>query len=202
MDDEKTPRRKYELKKRAADMAETRRRITEAAVELHGTVGPARTTMSAVARRAGVQRHTVYRYFPTEAELFAACSAHFDGAYPWPDPEAWLEIADPRERLEHALDEIYAYYERTEPMYSKVLRDAELIAALDAALEPQAALLARCAEILATGRPERGRRRLVVEAVLAHVLSFEAWRSLAIAGRLSRADVVRLAAALVAAAGA
>src|SRR5215472_8515295 len=115
MDDEKTPRRKYELKKRAADMAETRRRITEAAVELHGTVGPARTTMSAVARRAGVQRHTVYRYFPTEDDLVAACSAHFFATNPWPDPETWLELGDPVERLARALNELYAYYERTEP---------------------------------------------------------------------------------------
>jgi AcrR family transcriptional regulator len=196
MDDEKTPRRKYELKKRAADMAETRRRITEAAVELHGTVGPARTTMSAVARRAGVQRHTVYRYFPTEDDLVAACSAHFFATNPWPDPEAWLELADPDERLARALNELYAYYERTEPMYSNVLRDAELVTAVRTALEPQAALLARYAEILATGRPERGRRRRVVEAVLAHLIAFETWRSLAIEGGLPRADVVRLAAAL------
>jgi AcrR family transcriptional regulator len=201
MDNEKTPRRKYELKKRAEDMVETRRRITEAAVELHGTLGPARTTMSAVASRAGVQRHTVYRYFPTEDDLVAACSAHFIAANPWPDPGAWLELGDPDERLARALDELYAYYERTEPMYSNVLRDAELVTAVRAALEPQAALLARYAGILAAGRPERGRRRRVVEAVLAHVLAFETWRSLAILGGLPRAEVVRLARALVAAAG-
>ena len=74
---ENRPKRKYELKRRAADMAETRRRITEAAVELHGTIGPARTTVTAVAERAGVQRHTLYRHFPTDADLFEACSAHF-----------------------------------------------------------------------------------------------------------------------------
>src|SRR5215831_6080496 len=100
MSDQITTRRKYELKKRAADMAETKRRITEAAVELHGTVGPSRTTVSAVAKRAGVQRHTVYRYFPTEADLIAACSAHFWAENPWPDIEAWSEVPGPRERLE------------------------------------------------------------------------------------------------------
>ena len=89
-------KRKYELKKRADEMAETRRRITEAAVELHGTVGPARTTLSAVAERAGVQRHTVYRHFPSEADLFGACSAHYFAANPWPDLEPWRAISDPQ----------------------------------------------------------------------------------------------------------
>ena len=117
-------KRKYKLKKRADEMAETRRRITEAAVGLHGTVGPARTTLSAVAERAGVQRHTVYRHFPSEADLFGACSAHFFTANPWPDLESWRAIDDPHQRLARALDELYAYYERTEAMFSNVLRDA------------------------------------------------------------------------------
>ena len=119
------PKRKYELKKRADEMAETHRRITEAAIELHGTVGPARTTLSAVAKRAGVERRTLYRHFPTEADLFAACSTHYFAAYPWPDLDAWRAIGDPQRRLEHALDELYAYYERTGPMLGNVLRDAD-----------------------------------------------------------------------------
>src|SRR4051795_10049597 len=82
-------KRKYELKKRAEQMGETRRRITEAAIDLHGTVGPSRTTLSAVAERAGVERRTLYRHFPTEADLFAACSADYFSANPWPDLDAW-----------------------------------------------------------------------------------------------------------------
>ena len=85
----------YTLRRRAETMAATRQRITDAAVDLHGSVGPARTTISAVAERAGVQRHTVYRHFPTEDDLFAACSAHYFAAHPWPDPDAWRAIADP-----------------------------------------------------------------------------------------------------------
>ena len=92
---DETSKRPYRLKKRAEAMSDTRQRITEAAMELHGTVGPARTTVSAVAERAGVQRHTVYRHFPTEDDLFAACSAHFDELHPWPDSEAWRREADP-----------------------------------------------------------------------------------------------------------
>ena len=108
-------------------MAETHLRITEAAIELHGTVGPSRTTLSAVAERAGVERRTLYRHFPTEAELFAACSAHYFTANPWPDLGNWRAIRDPQQRLQRALDDLYAYYERTEPMLSNVLRDAELV---------------------------------------------------------------------------
>jgi AcrR family transcriptional regulator len=126
MSRESTTKRKYELKQRAEEMAKTHRRITEAAIDLHGSLGPARTTLSAVAKHAGVERRTLYRHFPSEADLFAACSAHYFTANPWPDLGSWRAIQDPHRRLEQALDELYAYYERTEPMFSNVLRDAEL----------------------------------------------------------------------------
>src|SRR5215475_7198247 len=96
-------KRTYRLKKRADQVAETHRRITEAAIELHGTVGPARTTLSAVAERAGVERRTLYRHFATEADLFVACSTHYFAENPWPDIDAWRAIPDPRERLARAL---------------------------------------------------------------------------------------------------
>ena len=88
-------KRKYELKKRAVQVGETRRRITEAAIELHGSVGPSRTTMSAVAERAGVERRTLYRHFPNEADLFEACSTHYFAANPWPDLGGWRAVRDP-----------------------------------------------------------------------------------------------------------
>src|SRR5215475_10276114 len=105
MNHEIPPRRKYELKKRAEDMAQTHRRVTAAAIELHESVGPSRTTLSAVAKRAGVERRTLYRHFPTEADLFAACSSHYFSDHPWPDHGDWRAIADPRQRLERALEE-------------------------------------------------------------------------------------------------
>src|SRR3954469_20083307 len=86
--------RKYELKKRAERQAETRRRIVEATEELHRTVGPARTTISEIAERAGVQRLTVYNHFPEERELFAACSAHFMAEVPPPSPRDWVPVAN------------------------------------------------------------------------------------------------------------
>jgi AcrR family transcriptional regulator len=202
MDGERRSKRKYELKRRAEEMAATRRRIAEAAVDLHGTVGPARTTLSAVAERAGVQRHTVYRHFPTEADLFAACSGHFFAANPWPDSAPWRAIGDPRQRLRRALDELYAYYERTEPMLSNVLRDVELIDALRPILVPLEDFLAEAAEILAAGWLTRGSRRHRLAAALRLAVDFHAWRTLAADKRISRTEAVELASALVEAAAA
>ena len=195
-------KRKYELKKRAEQMGETRLRITEAAIELHGSVGPSRTTLSAVAERAGVERRTLYRHFPNEAELFAACSSHFFTTNPWPDPEPWRAISDPRQRLTRALDELYAYYERTEPMFSNVIRDIELVDALRPTMVPLQDFLAEAAEILAAGRAARGRRRHLLDAALRHAVDFHTWRSLAADNSISRADAVELVSALVEAAAA
>jgi AcrR family transcriptional regulator len=190
------PKRKYELKQRAEEMAETHRRITEAAIELHATVGPARTTLSAVAKRAGVERRTLYRHFPTEADLFAACSSHYFKANPWPDLESWRAIADPQERLARALDELYAYYERTRPMFSNVLRDAEVVDLARDAVAPLHAYLEAAAEVLGKGRQARGRRRQLLDGALRHALAFSTWRSLAANG-IGRTDAARLIAAFV-----
>ena len=190
------PKRKYELKKRAEEMAETHLRITEAAIELHGTVGPSRTTMSAVAERAGVERRTLYRHFPNEADLFAACSTHYFAANPWPDLDSWRAIRDPQQRLERALDELYAYYERTEPMFSNVLRDAELVDFARDAVAPLHAYLEEAAEILTVGRQVRGRRRELLGGALRHALAFSTWRSLSSNG-IERPDAAKLMAALV-----
>jgi AcrR family transcriptional regulator len=196
MSHEMPTKRKYELKKRADDVAATHRRITEAAIELHGTVGPSRTTLSAVAKRAGVERRTLYRHFPTEADLFAACSSHYFTANRWPDLDAWRAVRDPRERLERALDELYAYYERTEPMLGNVLRDAELVDFARDAVAPLTTYLEEAADVLAAGRGVRGRRRELLGGALRHALVFSTWRSLAANG-IGRADAVRLVTALV-----
>lgn len=199
MSPEISTKRKYELKKRAEQMAETHQRITEAAIDLHGTIGPARTTLSAVAERAGVERRTLYRHFATEADLFAACSTHYFAANPWPDPQHWRAIRDPHERLVRALEELYAYYERTEPMLSNVLRDAEIVDFARDAVAPLHGYLDEAADILATGRGVRGRRRTILKGALGHALAFSTWRSLAGHG-VGRSDAVNLSAALVEAA--
>jgi len=190
MSHETRPKRKYELKQRAAEMADTRRRITEAAIELHGSIGPSRTTLTAVAERAGVERRTLYRHFPTETDLFAACSSHYFAAHPWPDLDGWRAVADPGERLARGLDELYAWYEQTAPMLGNVLRDAELVGFAREAVAPLHAFLDEAAAVLMAGR---GRRALVAAAVR-HALAFSTWRSLSGA---RRRDAIRLVTALV-----
>jgi AcrR family transcriptional regulator len=182
-------KRKYELKKRAQGMADTRLRITQAAVDLHGTVGPARTTVSAVAERAGVQRHTVYRHFPTEQDLFAACSAHFWTAHPWPDTAGW-------DGLKEGLDELYRWYEQTEAMLANVFRDAALVDSVPDAMAPLLDFLDDAGRALGKGLP----RRRVVAAAIRHAVDFRTWQSLARDGGLSRAQAVRLVSAMVEAA--
>ena len=152
-----------------------------------------------MAERAGVDRRTLYRHFATEADLFAACSTHYYAVNPWPDLGEWRAIRDPRRRLERALDELYAYYERTEPMLSNVLRDAELLDSARDAVAPLGAYLEEAAEVLVTGRRVRGRRRQLVRSALHHALAFSTWHSLATGG-IGRSDAVLLVTALVEAA--
>ena len=196
MSAEKTTRR-YQLRKRADAMQATRRRITEAAMELHGTLGPARTTLTAVAERAGVQRQTVYRHFANEQELMAACSAHFAARHPWPDAGRWRAIPDPAERLRIALEELYAWYEITGSMWTNVLRDETLVAAVGPALEPLRAYLDDAAHALAAGWGARGRRRAMLLAAARHAVDFHTWRSLARDGSVTRTGIVELTSAMV-----
>ena len=184
------PTRRYQLRKRADAMEATRRRIAEAAMELHGTIGPARTTMTAVAERAGVQRQTVYRHFADEHELFAACSGHFAALHPWPDPGRWRAISDPSERLRTVLDELYAWYETTEAMWTNVLRDETLVAALGPSLAPFRAYRDEAAHVLAAGWDARGGRWDLLLAAARHAVDFHTWRSLARENGVGRAGVV------------
>src|SRR3954466_13824516 len=118
--------RRYELKARAERQEETRRRIVEAAIELHGTVGPANTSFSAIAERAGVQRHTLYRHFPDERAMGLACSGLYSEQNPLPDPSSWLEIGDPGERLRAGIKALYGYFERNRQMLGCVTRDGAI----------------------------------------------------------------------------
>lgn len=189
--------RRYQLRKRADAMEATRVRITEAAMELHGSIGPARTTMTAVAERAGVQRQTVYRHFANEEELLLACSEHFATLHPWPDAARWAEVADPAERLRGALDALYGWYETTEDIWTHVLRDETLVAAVGPALQPFRAYLDDAARALAAGWGARGGRRTMVLAAARHAVDFHTWRSLARDGGVSRTGVVELTSAMV-----
>ncbi len=196
MSSEKTTR-PYTLRKRADAMAATRERITEAAMELHGSVGPSRTTITAVAERAGVQRQTVYRHFATEADLFAACSGHFAATHPAPSSDAWREIDDPEQRLAHALDELYAFYEDTSAMWANIFRDEPLVPAIGPNLARFRGYLDGAAATLAAAWPPTTGEPDVLRAATRHAVDFHTWRSLAVDGALRRSQAVELASAMV-----
>ena len=192
---EMATKRKYELRKRAERLAETRRRITEATVELHRTVGPAATQISEVARRAGVQRVTVYNHFPDDASLLGACSAHWQALHPAPDPGAWIALEDPGARLRLALGELYGWYRETEPMTANVLRDAEIVPSLRPIIEGGLGrYLAEVRAIVAAPFRARGRRAERVDAAVRGAVDFHFWRALA---KLGDREAAELAAGLV-----
>ena len=184
--------RKYQKKRRAERETETRQRIVEAMVALHREVGPARTTISAIAERAGVERLTVYRHFGDETAMFRACSAHFATEVPGPDPAAWAAVAEPGERLRAALLAFYDYYRRAEEMLVQVHRDVPQLPALAAVLSPWDEFVARVREDLLRGWEVSGPARARLTAAVAHALRFETWRSLARAEGLDDADAADL----------
>jgi AcrR family transcriptional regulator len=197
-----TEKRTYELKARAERQAETRRRIAAATAELHEEVGPARTTVAEIARRAGVQRLTVYKNFPHEYELYAACQRHFLTENPPPDPAAALALTEPTERLEAVLRRLYRWYRRTERMSTNVRRDRELIPALDSLMaDTTDARAARLADALVAGFTGGGRPRRRLRAAVCLALDFWTWRRLAREGLTDEAAARLMAEAVRTAAG-
>lgn len=193
-------KRKYEKKQRAEAEAQTRLRITESAVELHGTIGPAQTTMSAVAEHAGVRRSTLYRHFPDEAALFGACSAHWAEANPPPDISRWAEVDDPGERFDLALAELYAFYRRTEGMLDKLLRDAPTVPVVDDLMGAFRFFVDEAAKVLMRGRGLRGNGARRTRAAIGHALAFRTWQDLTEAQGLDDDRAADLMSRLVAAA--
>jgi AcrR family transcriptional regulator len=174
-----TETRKYEKKARAEGERQTRERIIEATMELHEEVGPAKTTVAEIARRAGVQRLTVYNHFPEEIELFGACQAQWMELHPLPDFAGLLGRPEPDERLRGVLGALYAWYGETEPMAEKIYRDRGGIPALDQLVAQTADRnFAELAEALAAGFEARGARAKRVRALIRLALDFWTWRRL------------------------
>lgn len=195
-------KRKYEKKARAEAEAQTRRRITESAVELHGSLGPARTSMSAVAEHAGVRRSTLYRHFPDERALFGACSAHWGAENPPPDIGAWAAIEDPDERLAAALSDLYAYYRRAGGMIDKLLRDEGTVPVVAEQFAPFHQFLTAATDLLASGRGLRGNAAKRTRAAIGHALAFRTWQDLTEKQGLSDDQAAELMSRSVDAAGA
>ena len=176
------------MNRRAEQVETTRQRIVDAAVALHGSVGPARTTIAGVAEQAGVTRLTVYRHFADDEALFAACSSHWLSQQQLPDPAAWSELADPLKRLHAGLADLYRFYRDGEPMLTRIYGDLAAIPEThrkglemrdtsfrDRLLEPF---------------PAQGRSRRL-RAVVAHSASFWTWRSLCHDNGLSNRDAIK-----------
>src|SRR3954453_17321183 len=190
-------KRPYRMTRRAELEEQTRRRITETTVALHEELGPARTSISAVAERAGVRRSTVYRHFPDEEALFAACSSHWRAANPPPDPRPWAAIEDPEVRAEVALRELYAFYGRTEGMYTTLLRDEPLVPVVHERLADFYGYLRAIQDILMAGRGLRGRAARRTRAAIGHALAFPTWRSLTHEQGLAGNEAIKLMRALI-----
>ena len=172
---------------------ETRQRIVDAAIELHQTIGPMVTTVSDLARQAGVGRVTVYRHFPDELSLARACSGHYLAQHPTPDLERWRLIPDPEQRLRQGLADTYAYHRWTEAMMTRVLsqaRDHEVT-------QPILAYWREAVEVLTQPWHARGRRRKRLHAAILVAVGFETWRSLTRDSGLTDAEAADVAYGLV-----
>jgi AcrR family transcriptional regulator len=178
--------RTYTLKKRAEQQAETRQRIVDAAVELHSTVGPLATTLSMIAEKAGVQRHTLYAHFPDERSIFQACSAEAHQRDPSPTADAWRDIADRTERLTAALTDVYGWYERNAQLLSNVVRDVER--------HPMVQELQRArAPVVQGWRDVLGEKLDAKQRTMLHIaLSFFTWRTLTQQAGVKQAAAVTL----------
>jgi AcrR family transcriptional regulator len=179
--------REYKLRRRAEKQDETRRRIVEATIELHQTIGSG-ASFSQVAERAGVGRVTVYRHFPDELALWRACSGHYLEQNPLPDPDAWRALADPTERLRTGLRETYAYHRANEAMFARALADVSD----HPVMAPYHEHWRRAAEVLVEPWPARRRQRTLLRAGIGLALSFDTWRSLAREQGLSDDEAVEL----------
>jgi AcrR family transcriptional regulator len=189
--------RKYKLQRRAERQEETRRRIVQAAVELHTTVGPAHTTDLAIAERAGVTRRTFYRHFTDEVSLFRACSSHGLKQWPPPNPDRWRGTVDPEERLGVALRELYYYYRVAGAGLMVMARDAPLLRPELYVSPSRIEILRAIPGTLLQGWRVRGRNREVLAAALQHVTAVTTWHSLVVQQGLTETEAIYLLVAMV-----
>jgi AcrR family transcriptional regulator len=196
MSSEMSKSRTYELKQRAERQEETRRRIVDAAVELHTALGPSRTTVQAIADSAGVTRPTVYAHFPDARSILEACSGHVRATVPPPDPTPWEAIAEPHMRLETALREVYEYYERLEQLLDNVQRDAAVMPLVAELNEARVRQLRVARDLLVSAWPTRGKARERLRRTIGHALEFRTWQSLVRRQGCSTDEAIRLMVAL------
>jgi AcrR family transcriptional regulator len=185
--------RRYELKRRATGQVETRQRIVDATIELHESIGAAQTTISEIAKRAGVGRVTVYRHFPDEQTLYAACSGHYFSQHPFPDLDGWRQIPGPVDRLRRGLRDSYAWYDENRQMIGMALAEARDLPPM----APYHRYLAEAAGVLTEPWDAHGREGCDIEAVTALALSFDTHRSLTREQHLGQDTAIELVIRLI-----
>ncbi len=174
--------RHYRKTQRAQSEIKTRERIVEATVALHGSVGPARTTISEIAKRAGVQRLTVYRHFPNEKALFAACSGHYMAQNPLPDLAEFEALVEPAERLKAALSTLYAWFNRNQRMVALILRDAPIVNSMQQSMRAMESFFQKLHALLAANRQGGKEKTRRTAALIALAISFSTWQELSKSG--------------------
>lgn len=171
-------KRKYQKSKRAQQQEQTRARIVEATMALHEELGPANTTIKAIAEKAGVQRLTVYRYFPDDTSLFQACSSLWMQHNPPPDSSKWLNIKDSHKQAEQALLMIYQYYRHTESMWYAIYRDVDEVEALKAPMAQFESYLDHLTIELLPAWNKTGEKKKRLQITIRHCVRFSTWQSL------------------------
>jgi AcrR family transcriptional regulator len=191
------PTRPYQMRKRAEQIDDTRLRIVEATVALHGTVGPAGTTVMGIARQAGVTRATVYRHFPDQAALLKACTAHWLARQVPPNPGSWAAVTDPTERMQVGLSDLYRFYRSGQEMLARIYRDKPLLP--DHLREDLDARDVELRDLLLAGFSAAGKVKHRLGAVLGHGVRFWTWHSLCIEEGLRDGEAIDLIIGLAAA---
>jgi AcrR family transcriptional regulator len=191
-------KRSYRMRKRGESIDRTRRRIRDAAVRLHTSVGPSAASMSAIAEEAGVTRLTLYRHFPSKGELFQACMTHWRSLHPPPDPDRWRSVTQFDARLRTALTELYGWYEANGDDLYPIYRDASHTPASNRLARRQTNERNANAILSGLELTPTGRRRL--RAAVGHVVGFWTWHSLAVDQGLSTREAASVAANFVVAA--
>jgi AcrR family transcriptional regulator len=179
------------MRRRLELVDETRQRITEAAVRLHTTIGPAHTSISTVAEAAGVTRLTVYRHFPDLDHLFVACTTHWFALHPPPDPETWRAVPDFATRGRQAVGELYGWYSQNADDLFPINRDEAAIPR--EAAERRRATSAAYVAAIVDGHAPRGAPGHALRAIAGHLTSFWTWRSLVVEQGLTNDEAIAAA---------
>jgi AcrR family transcriptional regulator len=184
-------KRKYQQKRRADKTEETRQQIVVATVKLHEELGPAQTSIKAIAEQAGVQRLTVYRHFPDEASLFRACTSHWLEHHPLPAVSDWSDYDNPLDLTSRALLDFYRYYRKNERMWTVAYRDVDEVEALQEPMAAVEAYLDQIRDELLSVWKVKAKDRKQLAMTLRHCLRFSTWRSLKLE-KLSDKNMVKL----------